>query len=370
MAAPSVYREGTATVAANSMAVTGQGTSWLNTILPGDFFGTHKGSPNRVSTVNSNTSLTLAYPWLGGAQAAAPYEIMYQSDSARMAEAARQLIEKLSSGNVDAFAELVGAADRIPVFAGPGAMSLLPAGTRGKVILAAADTPAVLTALGPVFGGAMPNPAGAGVGLSNGDFDTVTVTGLYTIAGTWSNGPNGTAGHSGVLEVYNRGAGLCTQVYRSVNGGVYKRHTATPETGTWPNAWASAENVTVGNVLNSGGYPIGAIIERGSNANGEYVRYADGTQMCWSGAGGAGMSGATDIAVSTIFVGPTSTWTFPVAFSAVGTTVGHCTNTRSGARWGAVLSVSATSMTSRVYSYQTSASSLAYDCFAIGRWFN
>lgn len=33
----------------------------------------------------------------------------------------------------------------------------------------------------------------------------------------------------------------------------------------------------VGTVSQSGGVPTGAIIERGSNANGEYVKYADGT---------------------------------------------------------------------------------------------
>lgn len=36
----------------------------------------------------------------------------------------------------------------------------------------------------------------------------------------------------------------------------------------------------LGTVSQSGGVPTGAIIERGSNANGEYVRYADGTQIC------------------------------------------------------------------------------------------
>ena len=36
----------------------------------------------------------------------------------------------------------------------------------------------------------------------------------------------------------------------------------------------------LGAVSQSGGIPTGAIIERGSNANGEYVRYADGTQIC------------------------------------------------------------------------------------------
>lgn len=36
----------------------------------------------------------------------------------------------------------------------------------------------------------------------------------------------------------------------------------------------------LGTVSQSGGTPTGAVIERGSNANGEYVRLADGTQIC------------------------------------------------------------------------------------------
>jgi hypothetical protein len=38
----------------------------------------------------------------------------------------------------------------------------------------------------------------------------------------------------------------------------------------------------LGTVSESGGVPTGSIIERGSNANGEYVRFADGTQICVS----------------------------------------------------------------------------------------
>ena len=40
----------------------------------------------------------------------------------------------------------------------------------------------------------------------------------------------------------------------------------------------------IGTVSQSGGDPTGAVIERGSNSNGEYVRFADGTQMCWGAA--------------------------------------------------------------------------------------
>ena len=36
----------------------------------------------------------------------------------------------------------------------------------------------------------------------------------------------------------------------------------------------------LGTVSQSGGVPTGAVIERGSNANGEFVKYADGTLIC------------------------------------------------------------------------------------------
>lgn len=36
----------------------------------------------------------------------------------------------------------------------------------------------------------------------------------------------------------------------------------------------------LGTVSQSGGIPTGAVIERGSNANGEYVKFADGTMIC------------------------------------------------------------------------------------------
>ena len=38
----------------------------------------------------------------------------------------------------------------------------------------------------------------------------------------------------------------------------------------------------LGTVSQSAGVPTGAIIERGSNANGEFVKYADGTMVCWT----------------------------------------------------------------------------------------
>lgn len=63
----------------------------------------------------------------------------------------------------------------------------------------------------------------------------------------------------------------------------------------------------LGTVSQSGGFPTGAIIERGSSANGEYVRYADGTQICWR------EFSSQNVAANS--AGSTQTWTYPAGFS-------------------------------------------------------
>lgn len=62
----------------------------------------------------------------------------------------------------------------------------------------------------------------------------------------------------------------------------------------------------LGVVSESGGTPTGAVIERSSNANGEFVRFADGTQIC-----------NMPLTLSYLNGGRmTATWTYPAAFAA------------------------------------------------------
>ncbi|MGN5077383.1 hypothetical protein ACTG2C_22415 [Aeromonas veronii] len=56
----------------------------------------------------------------------------------------------------------------------------------------------------------------------------------------------------------------------------------------------------LGAVSQSSGVPTGAIIERGKNANGSFIKFADGTLLCWK-----------EITSS---AGSAPSWTFPVAF--------------------------------------------------------
>lgn len=67
----------------------------------------------------------------------------------------------------------------------------------------------------------------------------------------------------------------------------------------------------VGVVSQDAGGPTGAIIERGSNASGEYVKFADGTMICtWSGSVNYNLTnqyGANYFAVGS--------WSFPAQFA-------------------------------------------------------
>src|SRR5690606_15811578 len=53
-----------------------------------------------------------------------------------------------------------------------------------------------------------------------------------------------------------------------------------------PASQAYRQGNILGTVSQSGGVPTGALIQTGSNANGSYVRYADGTQICWGAVTG------------------------------------------------------------------------------------
>ncbi len=123
----------------------------------------------------------------------------------------------------------------------------------------------------------------------------------------------------------------------------------------------------LGTVSQSGGVPTGAIIERGSNANGEYTRYADGTQECWSP-----IITSVGVAVTTAaaggFRGTQNEWQFPAAFSSPPTCV-HSTRA-STHQQGELRALSTTSMQPSAWCATSNPSvSCAYQAYAVGRWY-
>lgn len=149
MALQSDYIAGTVSVAAGGTAMTGVGTAWLTAgfqegdlLIANGYFGI-------VGAVNSNTSITLAQPWRGTALNAAPYRLRYLSDGSRASAKAQALIELLGAqGNVEAFAALISAANKLGYFNGAGTMSLTDFTALARTLLAAANTDAAQTALG------------------------------------------------------------------------------------------------------------------------------------------------------------------------------------------------------------------------------
>ena len=117
-----------------------------------------------------------------------------------------------------------------------------------------------------------------------------------------SSGVMGLVG-GGTVRVQLSGTALAVQVPITGTAVVQSTSDVTAgrllKTGTGV-AQAYRTGNVVGPVGQAGGVPTGALIERGSNANGEFIRYADGTQICYGA-----ISTLTSAAV---------TWTYPAAF--------------------------------------------------------
>lgn len=132
-----------------------------------------------------------------------------------------------------------------------------------------------------------------------------------------------------------------------------------------------ASRPIVGTVSQSGGVPTGAIIEWGSNVNGYYVRFADGTQICWVQSQSART--ITNSSQS-IYRSDAISYTYPAAFSTIPVVAALNNGNVSGAAgvawatWAPGAGGSLTGLTMYLYSTSnTSVSGFMY--IAIGRWF-
>lgn len=108
----------------------------------------------------------------------------------------------------------------------------------------------------------------------------------------------------------------------------------------------------LGTVSQSAGVPTGAIIERGINANGEYVRYADGTLICtfvFAVASGG------------------SAWTYPSVFSADPIVVAVERDT--AASRFICCGTGINSAVIRSFSHDGTNTGANAGCIAIGRWY-
>lgn len=214
---------------------------------------------------------------------------------------------------------------------------------------------------GTVIGGSTPAAISGTTGTFSGDVtiaDKIVHSGdtnTYTSFGTdtWSAYAGGTES----LKVTSSGAvvtGLLsgTAVTQSDTDTTAGRLL---KTGAGP-AQAFRRGNILGTVSQSSGTPTGAVIQRGSNANGEFVRFADGTQICTY--------------IGTSSSSADTSWSFPANFSTSSNLAVSATHRGSGnGYFASTRSPSATAVSYNVWnpSHNRSTSNVALT--AVGRWF-
>jgi len=331
------YETGTVSIGAGSTTLTGVGTAWTTAgLLPGDVL-VLSGLSVPVLTVNSATQITLARPWPGAPQSGANYAIFPQVVQQRALTAFNQMLQQLgANGNLTSIAALTTAADRLPFYTGAGTAALATFTAFARTLLDDADAATARATLGLGTAAIHALTTSAADATANrvlkvGDYglggimpiignasvtDNSIVPGHYTYSDV-SAGGSSSGGPAAVTRatLYHRrrspSGGETQLLIADVPAGqVWVR---ARETGGW-SAWRRLydQAAVLGGVAQSGGLPTGALIERGSNANGEFVRLADGTQIC---AHAVTASLALDQPLLGGFRSAAQTWTYPAGFA-------------------------------------------------------
>lgn len=275
------HRLGTVSVTQNSPTVTGVGTAFAANTRIGDAFIGPDGRQYELANVASDTVISIIPAYIGPSVSGASYAVApIQGYQKGLADEVRSWVN--SYGQKMASLGSTGNYDTLPLYKG---------GT-GIAVNTSAD---LLTGLG-----AMPTAGGA----YSPAFNSVRVfASAYTIAGGgylgW-NESNG-SGMSGALSfTCNQGGGTGGFSWRTVNqnntvGGPFMTY-----------SFGGVLNVPTGIQLSGRN-----VVESSSNVNGTWVRFADGTQICWFTAGATTATTATGNGWNSA----PSTWTYPAAFA-------------------------------------------------------
>ena len=321
------YSAGTVSVPAAGLTVTGSGTAWATFgVRAGDMI-LIGGQLALIASVNSNTSITLKRAWTGGAQSGTAYDILLLDDEVRALIAANSLLQALSGGTLTSLGEIAGAANKMPYWTGAGVMAATDLSAAARTLLDDASIAAMRDTLGLTLTASMMDGAlnrvtrsgDYGIG-SNASANTPTVQDLDDFAtpagfyrqttgatgGTYPPGFSPSSAYFVAVQCY--GEGNRTQwIWRhtiTASNSVWVRNSVNSVWGAWRLVMA---HEIVGIAANAGGAPSGAIIERGSNASGEYTKFADGTLICTRPS-----LFATYLATPRLGVN----WAFPAAFAS------------------------------------------------------
>lgn len=334
-----IYSTGTASVGNGSTSVTGQGTNWNTAGLrAGDQFKA-AGLSISIATVNSPTSITLAQSWPGATRTTDTYEVLRVSDADRLIAAHADLMAALVP-NLTAFGGLEGGANKLPYFSGANALSLANLTPYARTLLDDADAAAALATLGAA------TPLRATIG---GSANAITLTDVGALVAGRAVRFRATSPNSGAATIaYNGGSPIACRTITGV---------------ALPAGYIRTDADTVA-IYDGTYWVLDRQEERGSNANGEYVRFADGMMICRRSMFSTGI--ATNIASGAIYRGTELIITFPAVFSSQPSVAVGWSASR--------MSSMGTPNTTGVYgitpfSSHSSDTTLNASFLAIGRWF-
>ncbi|WBI78874.1 pyocin knob domain-containing protein [Pseudomonas aeruginosa] len=289
------YSTGTVAVTANSPTVTGTGTQFSSNARVGDAFRGPDGRWYEVTNVASSTVISIKPNYQGSTAIGQPYAV------APILGYDKDLSDRFNQIAMDWGATLAGIKPWALSNTGTQAQADMGITAVGRGLLAASSQANALSYLGGVTPGQM---GWAGSAITTANLDSLTVSGLYAHGVAVPSPVNNAQGY--VLHMQHGNPDFAVQQWYQLNSatGQYMRIKTAGNWSRWVLQYSQFN--LLGAVSQSSGVPTGAVIDRGSNANGEYVRFADGTQICWTNTltftAGVSSVGAN--------------WSYPASFSS------------------------------------------------------
>jgi hypothetical protein len=313
------YRTGTVAVTLNSTTVTGTGTNFAQNSRVGDAFQGPDGKWYEITNIASATVLSILPAYTsatatGGVYALAPMQGYVKESADQLRAITNQYGTTLgllgTPTDTAGLRSNIGAAksgannDITSITGLTTGLSVAQGGT-GATSTSGARTNLGVAAIGEYGVGSANYPA-AGVRLDSLDRASF-ISATDANPPDWiSNGGGGSYPMGISLARSTQVGGQLVVSYgaRGPNGaGVFWRNNVG---GTW-NSWDKliGKGDLLGTVSQTAGVPTGAVIERGSNTAGDYIKFADGTMICTVVGRPVTYSNASNLM---------TTWTYPVAF--------------------------------------------------------
>jgi len=396
------YRTGTIAVANGSTAVTGTGTAFVGAVSVGWGLAGPDGRVYEIVSVTSATVLTLGTAYQGSTASGQTYAAFPTRDLGTLPDQLQAVISamqatidgagagKFADGTVatpglrfaaDADTGLYRpAANKIGLAAG-GVQRALLSGTTLNVSVPITGT-AITQSTADATAGRLLKVGDFGLGaitspvLANLD-DFTTLSGVYEVDGSTVTGtkPATTTTGDAVL-VLRPNTNQQTQIYSNPNNGLtyIRKSNASASWGPWRLIYESGN--LLGTVSQTAGAPTGAVIERGANANGEYVKFADGTLICTTSGITLVYSTADLINYTWTFPAPCVVGSFPVVSAALSPLTADyaglarrdlCAFAQSAGTAGAVVSFTRPSGATRAFIAGDAAANVRL--VVTGRWF-